>query len=193
MADEDLKATRHSKVVYVVTKLQLNHRDYFLLYEHPKWGDWSLVGGHVEPGEDRDWIAAARREAEEEMKPLRIGEDVDVEPLVHGPEQWGPQRSQSSGNRPTLYSARWFVLRFLHDPRHCLSVLPRDRFLLVERSRLESDRDTDLTSLVERLESSLPRGLDDVPYAWPPERTLSLPPLPRRDARSTGRSNAASG
>ena len=76
----------------------------------------------------------------------------------------------------------WVWSQLLHDPSHCFGALPRKRFLLVERARIEANLDADLTSLFRRLCEGLPNGLDAIPYAWPPEERLSFPPLERRDA-----------
>jgi hypothetical protein len=184
---EDVTHARNSRVVYVFVRLRLEGRDYLLFYEHPKWGDWSLVGGHVEAQEERDWVAAAFRETGEEMQPLLPHEDFELEPLPHGPERWGPEISRSAGEVPTVYSARWFALRFARDPAECLAALPTNRFLLVDRERIESGEDTDLTSLVARFTSDTPRGIDAIPYAWEPDRPIAMPRITRRDARGVVR------
>ena len=76
--------------------------DYLLLNAHHKWGDWSPVGGHVEPC-DADWCAAAVREASEELAPLRYGEDIEVDPDEIGRLEWGPVASRSAGGALTQY------------------------------------------------------------------------------------------
>src|SRR5687768_8960509 len=114
---------RRSNIVFVVARILVGDRDFFLLRSHPKWGGWSFVGWHVEDFEREDWSSAARREAQEEMVPLQVGVDVALEPLPHGPEQWGPEPSRSAGGIPTVYNAKWFTLRFLRDPEECLRQL----------------------------------------------------------------------
>lgn len=109
-----------------------------MLHRHPKWGDWSLVGGHVEQGEEDDWLKTASREAEEELAPLTLGGDFTVEPLPVE-LRWGPCPSRSAGGMPTEYRARYFVLRFLKDPREILDVLPESEFRLVPIDEVESD------------------------------------------------------
>ncbi|MGE0790684.1 MAG: NUDIX domain-containing protein [Sandaracinaceae bacterium] len=165
---------RRSDIVYVVARLALDQDEYFLFIEHKKWGDWGLLGGHVEPDEARDWAQAAQRETEEEMVPLRVGEDVALSPIVNGPEQWGPEPSRSAGGEPTVYNAKWFSLTFLRDPEDCFSRMQREQFLLVQRERLEAGVDADVTPLMTRLRGALPNGLDDVPIAWKGSR-LDLP------------------
>ena len=46
--------TRSSHIVYAVARFRANDRVVWLLRRHPKWGDWSLVGGHVEEDERED-------------------------------------------------------------------------------------------------------------------------------------------
>lgn len=162
---------RHSDVAYVLAKLRVGAEDYALLRAHTKWGDWSLVGGHVEPT-DQTWHAAARREVEEEMAPLRCGRDFEVEPLDVPASKWGPVPSRSAGMRPTNYRAEWYVLRFVADPRQCLAKLPPDAFRLVRLSDLHHV--PNLSSIVERVASLLPRGWESLPLSWP----LNLDRLP---------------
>jgi hypothetical protein len=157
--------SRLSRVAYVVVRLQLGDRDYFLLRAHPKWGDWSLVGGHVEEEDAADRAATARREAEEEMPPLVHGRDFVIEPLMREPMMFGPEESRSTGGS-TIYETAWFALRFLRDPITCLNKLARDEFVLCDRVRALS-ADPDVSSLLERLHRELPKGLDAVPLSWP--------------------------
>ena len=87
---------RHSHVVYVLIRLPTLDGPVQLLRRHEKWGDWSLVGGHVEDDEMDDWAAAAVREAKEELEPLVPGEDFRVTPMHAEPFVWGPEASRSA-------------------------------------------------------------------------------------------------
>src|SRR5688500_1868159 len=104
---------RTSRIAYVLVRLLVGEKDCFLLRVHRKWGDWGLVGGHVEDDELSDWRRAAEREANEELEPLRLGMDFSLEPLDSAPESWGPVPSRSAGGVPTKYCAAWFTLQFL--------------------------------------------------------------------------------
>ncbi|MFT5357761.1 MAG: hypothetical protein ACI9KE_004998 [Polyangiales bacterium] len=173
--------TRISDIVYVVARLKSAERTYFLLHAHAKWGDWSLVGGHVESHERDDWDAAARRETNEEMTPLVVGRDMSVEPLIRETIEWGPEPSRSAGGEPTVYRSRWYSLRFLRDPMDCLAQLAGDDFLLIEEERLEAGTDTDITGLFRRLSEGRSSGLRDLPFAWPEVLDLETLPLERRE------------
>ncbi len=135
MAD-DVTTPRHSDLAFVVARIAVDREPHWLLRRHAKWGDWSLVGGHVEDDERDDWLHAARREAEEELEPLRHGVDFEVEPMGTTATSWGPVASRSVAGRPTTYCVRWFVLSFIADPADCLERLSPDDFLLVPESRL---------------------------------------------------------
>lgn len=126
---------RSSRVAYVLAKLRVRGVDYLLLNAHRKWGDWSLVGGHVEAS-DATWQAAAVREVSEELAPLLYGQDIEVRPDEVGQMEWGPVPSRSAGGLPTKYQARCYALRFKSDPRVCLSKLPQDDFILIRLSEL---------------------------------------------------------
>ena len=160
---------RTSKVAYVVVRLAIGGDEYFLMRVHEKWGDWSLVGGHLEPREAEadDWLGAARRESEEELVPLRNGSDFTLEQLSVGLTSWGPQESRSAGGALTNYEAAWFVLRFVHDPVRSLERLRKNEFMLVDRRLVLAPRnDTEVTSLLKRLDGLLDGGIGAVPLSW---------------------------
>lgn len=160
---------RTSRIAYVLVRLALGEKDCFLLRVHRKWGDWGLIGGHVEEDELANWRRAAEREANEELEPLRLGVDFSLAALEGAPESWGPVPSRSAGGVPTTYSAAWFTLEFLRDPSACLAQLPDEEFLLVERDAALMAAGGEVTALLARLERELPEGLSSVPLAWPHE------------------------
>jgi 8-oxo-dGTP pyrophosphatase MutT (NUDIX family) len=152
MAD-DVTSPRRSDLALVIARIAVDRDPHWLLRRHAKWGDWSLVGGHVEPDEHDDWLRTARREAEEELEPLRDGIDFTVAPMGTSATSWGPVASRSVAGRPTTYCVRWFVLSFLTDPADCLAKLSPDDFLLVPESKLllRADVSDVTTRLLETL------------------------------------------
>lgn len=161
---------RHSDIAYVLIRLQSEGQDFLLLHRHAKWGDWSLVGGHVEPGEEGDWLATATREAAEEMVPLKLREDFELEPLKIRME-WGPHPSRSAFGAPTHYRAEYFVLRFLRAPIEVIRRLPQDEFRLVP---VDGIRDDDSVSLpVRKLLDHVGPEFDALPRSW--EAEVELP------------------
>jgi 8-oxo-dGTP pyrophosphatase MutT (NUDIX family) len=161
--------TRRSDIAYIVARFVLGTKRYLLLRKHPKWGDWSLVGGHVEPFEKRDWARAAVREAEEELEPLKFRRDFILLPLLQAPVTWGPVRSRSAGGALTEYTAQYFALRLTSDPREALARLPEQDFVLLDERELQ-DMDEE-NSVLRTLLANLDGGLDDVPLAA--ERALA--------------------
>ncbi len=154
---------RHSDIAYVLIRLQSEGRDFLLLHRHAKWGDWSLVGGHVEPGEEGNWLATAAREAAEEMEPLKLREDFDVEPLqlrVH----WGPHPSRSAFGTPTQYRAEYFVLRFLRTPEEVMRRLPEGEFRLVAVDSIANDESVSFP--VRKLLDHVGTEFDALPRSW---------------------------
>jgi 8-oxo-dGTP pyrophosphatase MutT (NUDIX family) len=127
---------RQSELALILIRLKMGSEPYHVLIRHKKWGDWSFVGGHVESDERNDWARAAVRECNEELAPLRFGDDFTLLPLLDQPLRWGPLRSKSADNEPTMYTAQIFALRFLKPPAECLARLPADEFRIVRESEI---------------------------------------------------------
>jgi len=169
---------RHSELALVLIRLKLNSEPYLVLIRHRKWNDWSFVGGHVEPGEKNDWARAAVRECNEELAPLRFGDDFTLLPLLDQPVRWGPLASKSAGGQSTMYTAQLFALRFLKPPGECLSRLPADEFRIVREADITGPSPQDTTvALTARALGKLDRAA----LAWDaalsslPFRTQPLP------------------
>lgn len=154
---------RNVSLAHVVVKLEFTDGYFYLLHKNKKWGDWNLVGGHVEPGEEGEWVRTAYREAEEEMTPLQHKKDFLLVPLLTAPITLGPRRSRSAGGQTTKYYANFFRLIFRRDPVDYLRKLGDD-FILVAESDVESRKD--IGELVAILSRQLPGGIASVPPAW---------------------------
>jgi hypothetical protein len=175
---------RHSNVVYILIRLSVADGPSLLLRRHEKWGDWSLVGGHVEEWEMDDWGLAAAREASEELEPLVNGQDFVVAPIHPEPITWGPEPSRSAQGQRTIYRIQYYSLTFLRDPVVLLRRLPASEFLLVPERELGSTEHT-FGRPVHRAYRFL-QGDRNVPRAWhekldlqalPPSMQLSSPVL----------------
>ena len=156
---------RHSNVVYTLIRIPLSTGPALLLRRHEKWGDWSLVGGHVEEDELDDWGQAALREATEEMEPLVAGRDFRVEPIHDEPIVWGPEASRSARGERTIYHIQYFTLVFLRDPLTLLDLLFPPDFLLLEEQKLGTTEHA-LGNPVHRARRFLQGGFDSVRWAW---------------------------
>ncbi len=154
---------RYSDIAYVVIHLRMEGDDYLVLHRHLKWGDWSLVGGHVEPGEEADWRITAIRETQEEMAPLRFGHHFDIYPLDIS-AAWGPAESQSAFGAPTMYRARYFLLRFFDDPGTLMRGLEPGQFRMFPRMRLRHEAGISFPVIL--LLDRLRRGGRYLPFSW---------------------------
>lgn len=167
---------RHSNVVYVLIRLFTVEGPALLLRRHEKWGDWSLVGGHVEEWEMDNWALAAAREATEELEPLVNGQDFVVESIHDQPITWGPEASRSNQGQRTIYHIQYYTLRFLRDPIALLGRLPAAEFLLVPEREVEPAAQT-FGSPVHRARRFLPGGFEAAQRAWSGELDpRALPP-----------------
>lgn len=156
---------RHSEVAYIVMCLRIQGVPHFLLNRHEKWGDWSLVGGHVEAYEHGSWAKAAAREAQEELPPLQHRRDFLLVPIFSRPLVWGPEPSRSAQNRPTIYHAQFFALELLANPPSVLCRLCSENLRLVPQLLLENDLQA--AAPVRILCTRLGGGLTSIPLAWP--------------------------
>ena len=160
---------RYSELALVLIRLRIHAEPYHVLMWHKKWHDWSFVGGHVESHEKNDWARAAVRECNEELAPLKFGDDFTLLPLLDQPLRWGPLASKSASNEPTIYTAQIFALRFLKPPAECLAKLPANEFCVV--------RESDIITRPQRPDALTARAINNaVPttLAW----DASLPSLP---------------
>jgi 8-oxo-dGTP pyrophosphatase MutT (NUDIX family) len=158
---------RQSTLSFVLIKLRLGDRDHFMFEKHSKWGDWGLVGGHAEPGEEGNWLLTATREANEELAPLRAGSDFVLSSLLEEPITWGPVPSRSAGGQMTKYTAQYFVLSFRVAPERALKRLMSDRFLLVPQAHLENGQwEPDVADTLAELARTMFDGLSAIPLSW---------------------------
>lgn len=163
---------RESALSFVLIKLKIENRDYFMFEKHKKWGDWGLVGGHVDPGEEGRWLVTATREANEELAPLHAGVDFRLSGLLQEPISWGPVQSKSAGGRVTRYTAQYFSLSFVVPPYEALNRLSRDRFLFVPEAHLAHGQwESDVADTLAELARTFWGGLAGVPLSWPDSLT----------------------
>lgn len=163
----DTSDIRISNVVYVLVRVPTPKGSALLLRHHAKWGDWSLVGGHVEEDEMDDWHHAAAREATEELVPL-VNEQhfiVEFERVTNRRFKWGPKPSRSAQGKQTVYNIEYYVLKFLKDPAELLRLLPESEFRLIPERELESMADA-YGPPVRLAQELLHDHPDAVPPSW---------------------------
>lgn len=153
---------RNIELAHVVVKFQVAGDSYYLLHRHRKWDDYSLVGGHVEPGEEELWARTAAREVEEELHPLHHRRDFILVPLLRAPLTWGPQRSRSAAGEMTVYTAQFFRIVFRKSPIDLL--IDIQDVVFIRGDDLAGHRK--VSDMVHRLDGVLRGGLAAVPPAW---------------------------
>lgn len=170
-------SARTSKVSVVLFRINLRGEDSLILLRHAKWGDWSLVGGHIELGETP--LDAAVRETEEELAPLRAGLDFAIvtEPLAT--LSWGPVESKSAGRAPTTYSAWVFCGELLRPPSDFVRSIADAELAAVALRHLDvNDWPGGVTNVLARIVEARV-SLTSVPLAWrEPVSARELPSLP---------------
>lgn len=155
---------RKVSLAHVVVKFQVAGDSYYLLHRHRKWGDYSLVGGHVEPGEEGLWARTATREVEEELHPLHHRRDFILVPLLRTPLTWGPQRSRSAAGEMTVYTAQFFRMVLRKSPIQLLDTFLGNDAVILRGEDLVGN--ALVAEMVRMLDGVLPGGLAAIPPAW---------------------------
>lgn len=169
--------TRRSDLAVVIFRLMVDGEVCLLLLRHPKWGDWGLVGGHVESFENA--AEAAARETEEELPPIQVGHDLRLAPLLEEPISWGPVASRSASGLPTRYSTNFFAAEFLRQPEAVLGRLQDRDIIFVPESNLDPERwPEEVTDVLARLANRL-GGFERIPLAWAQSIDSSRAHVPR--------------
>ncbi len=177
--------TRESSVALVIIRLRVGGEDFLLLREHEKWGDWSLVGGHVEPDELSDWYKAAAREADEELIPLSHERDFELIQLTEEPVCWGPIPSRSAAGQPTNYAVKYYALKLQVEPHEAMSRLPTGAFRLLPQAWLANGSGGSCVSeTLWRARDAIEGGFDAIPLAWPTSLDSSEVPISALDPSS---------
>ncbi len=156
-------AIKTSRLAFVVIKLRLAGKPYFLLRKNPKWKDVNFIGGHQE---DRDGspLRAARRELFEEVPSIRRLGGVTLVPLIEH-VSYGPIFSRSSGAN-VLYEIDFFLLNLASDPNHLLTGLAvRTQNRLIAEEALKHSGKIRVSSLVDLLDKLYAGGISSIPYS----------------------------
>jgi 8-oxo-dGTP pyrophosphatase MutT (NUDIX family) len=156
--------SRRSTLSIVVFRLLVDDSDCVLLLRHDKWGDWGLVGGHIEPGESAD--EAALRETEEELVPLRVGHDLAIERLPHDPLEWGPVSSRSAGGHATVYHATYYAAVFRSNPEPALAAIHNRNLVFIPVKALDPHAWPSNVSDVLARYAHAHRVAEEVPRGW---------------------------
>jgi ADP-ribose pyrophosphatase YjhB (NUDIX family) len=125
------------------------------------WGDLTLVGGHEEPGDDKNLERTARREVEEELGRLDI--PFRLIPLTDE-IRYGPTWSEST-KMIKSYIFMYYGIEFEGNPK--IEVEQTDKGFALEMIREENLPHTkDLSNVVKILLDRPEIDLQKVPVSW---------------------------
>jgi hypothetical protein len=160
------KEIKKSRCGFVVIKLRIDDKSYYMMRENPSWKDINLIGGH-EHIRDRDNLeTTARRELLEEVPSLRRFHEIELVSLT-GEVSYGPIYSQSA-EKQVEYILNFFLVKFGSSPERVLkSAGPRTHNILVSEHELLSPRIYRVSELVGLLNDISAKGLRMIPYSWP--------------------------
>ena len=156
---------RETRCAFVVIKLKIDSKDYFVLRRDKDWNDLNLIGGHQEERDNGRFRRTARREMFEELSALRGKAEVALQPITER-ISYGPVWSQSA-KCESLYHLMFYLAQLQTDP----SVLEKTisaqsmNFLVDFESLKVAIERKDVSVFLELLESEVAGGLEAIPYS----------------------------
>ena len=165
---------RETRCAFVVIKLRIDSRDYFVLRHDKDWNDLNLIGGHQEERDNGRFTRTARREMFEELSALRGSAEVALEPITEK-IRYGPVWSQSA-RCESLYQLMFYVAKLDMDPGILeKTISARSMNFLVEVESLkEAIGRKDVSMFLKLLQSEVPGGLESIPYSLDGDLASSL-------------------
>jgi 8-oxo-dGTP pyrophosphatase MutT (NUDIX family) len=167
-----------TRCAFVVCRFDAGGKPRIVLMKDPRWGDYTLIGGHEEPEDNKDLESTARRETLEE---LGCSPDSSGFRLFSLTDEisFGPTWSRSA-HRMKTYTFKYYGIRFACDPE------VRDGynsagFLLKSFSAEKLARYSALFNVVKLFLATYRKGLTGVPLSWHDE--CSLPDNKSNDER----------
>jgi hypothetical protein len=154
-----------TRCAFVVCKLRVCGRSYYLLTYDPDWRDLNLLGGHEEKEDHGDLAKTAERELAEELIVTDQSTKLEIMPVTEA-IQYGPVWSPSA-ERVKDYVFKFYTMRFCVEPD--ISRLSRDAPLLrlvCEDDLLADTTKEKISNVLRVLDRSLVGGIRSVPYSW---------------------------
>jgi len=161
----EVNICREARCAFVVIKLKIDNKDYFVLRRDKDWNDLNLIGGHQEERDNGRFKRTAKREMFEELSALRGKAEVELMPIAE-PIRYGPVWSHSA-NCESLYHLRFFLARLDTDPSNLEKTLSAQsmNFLVEFESLKGAIERKDVSAFLDLLESEVPGGLEAIPYS----------------------------
>ena len=156
---------RETRCAFVVIKLKIDSKDYFVLRRDKDWNDLNLIGGHQEKKDNGRFKRTARREMFEELSALRGKAEVALKPITER-IRYGPVWSQSA-QCDSLYHLMFYLAQLDTDP----SVLEKTisaqsmNFLVDCESLKGAIERKDVSVFLGLLESKVSGGLEGIHYS----------------------------
>lgn len=156
---------RETRCAFVVIKLKIDSKDYFILRLDKDWNDLNLIGGHQTEKDNGRFTRTARREMFEELSALRGKADVALEPITEE-IHYGPVWSQSA-QCESLYQLMFYSAKLHTDPSVLEKTISAQTMnFLVDVESLEGAIDRqDVSVFLKLLQSEVPGGLESIPYS----------------------------
>jgi 8-oxo-dGTP pyrophosphatase MutT (NUDIX family) len=152
-----------TRCAFVVCRFDADGEPRIVLMKDPKWGDYTLIGGHEEPEDHNSLETTARRETLEELGCSQDSSDFKLWPLT-GEIRFGPTWSKSA-RRMKVYTFKYYGIRFSSDPL-VNDGYNKAGFLLKFFSADELMKHTTLSNVVKVFLAAYQKGLDGVPLSW---------------------------
>jgi len=156
---------RETRCAFVVIKLKIDNKDYFILRRDKDWNDLNLIGGHQEEKDNGRFQRTAKRELFEELSAFRGKAEVLLKPITE-PICYGPVWSQSA-KCASVYQLMFYLARLDINPRVLKKTLSaRSMNFLVDCESLKGAIERkDVSAFLELLQSEVPGGLEAIPYS----------------------------
>jgi 8-oxo-dGTP pyrophosphatase MutT (NUDIX family) len=154
-----------TRCAFVVCKFDEGGEPRIVLVKDPRWGDYTLVGGHEEPDDHNDLERTARRETLEELGCFRGCDGFRLLPLTDE-VQLGPVWSKSA-HRLKTYVFKYYGIQFSCDP-HLKDGYNNAGFIIKSFNEQELVKHPALSNVVKIFLATYPQGLDGVPLSWAP-------------------------
>ena len=156
---------RQTRCAFVVIKLKIHNKDYFILRRDKDWNDLNLIGGHQELKDNGKFERTAKREMFEELSALRGKADVALKPITDL-IRYGPVWSQSA-KCESLYQLMFYLAQLDTEPSVLEKTLTKRsmNFLIDSVSLKSAIEHKSVSAFLELLESEIPGGLEAIPYS----------------------------
>ena len=160
-----MSTCRQTRCAFVVIKLKIHNKDYFILRRDKDWNDLNLIGGHREQKDNGKFERTAKREMFEELSALRGKADVELKPITDL-IRYGPVWSQSA-KCESLYKLMFYLAQLNTEPSVLEKTLAaRSMNFLVDSVSLKSAIEhKSVSAFLELLETEIPGGLEAIPYS----------------------------